>query len=588
MTTKIITLGEIMLRLKAPGVERFFQSPTFEATFGGGEGNVAISLANFGLDVAFVTALPKNPLADACIRFLRGYGVDTRHIWRGGERMGVYFLEGGANQRASNVVYDRSNSAIAAVSADSFDWDAIFDGAGWFHITGITPALSESAAELALTAVQAAKSRHLAVSCDYNFRKKLWQYGKTAPEVMSELVKHVDVGIANEEDCQKSLGVELADGDYEKAVVSGELDTARYEALAKKMFETFPNLKMQAITLRESYSADHNGWSACLYDGERFYLSRRYDITDIVDRVGGGDSFAAGLIYGLHSGMAARRRSELCGGGFLPQTQHPGRRESGDGAGSGTPAERRRLRAGTAIKYNITAESAEERRKNRVLHPSAVKSQGGISMIIYETSVVTHDGTTYALARLANGEKRLVVEGETLALSKAEVAVFHGIAQNGKLICEPTPANAAALRARLPWLNPEPLGLQTSFGFGDRIGLATPGHVAALVASGGNIAPIFAQQSVRENTRIGRTPQQVMDDAMWGIFETGWNGRWGADADHVKEISHVSPFVQAGYTFFTIDPSDHVDNDAQTDSLDTLRQKTAVLPWPQFGTISRG
>jgi 2-dehydro-3-deoxygluconokinase len=305
MTTKIITLGEIMLRLKAPGVERFFQSPAFEATFGGGEGNVAISLANFGLDVAFVTALPKNPLADACLRFLRGYGVDTRHIQRSGERMGIYFLEGGANQRASNVVYDRSNSAIAAVSADSFEWDAIFDGAGWFHITGITPALSESAAALALTAVQAAKSRHLTVSCDYNFRKKLWQYGKTAPEVMAELVKYVDVGIANEEDCQKSLGVKLADGDYEKGVTTGELDTARYEALAKKMFETFPNLKMQAITLRESYSADHNGWSACLYDGGRFYLSRRYDITDIIDRVGGGDSFAAGLIYGLHTGMAA-------------------------------------------------------------------------------------------------------------------------------------------------------------------------------------------------------------------------------------------------------------------------------------------
>ena len=206
------------------------------------------------------------------------------------------------------------------------------------------------------------------------------------------------------------------------------------------------------------------------------------------------------------------------------------------------------------------------------------------SMTIYESSVVAHEGTTYALARLANGEKRLIVEGETPALSKAEVAVFTGTSQDGKLICELTPANAAALRSRLPWLNPEPLGLQTSFGFGDRIGLATPGHVAALVAAGGDIAPIFAQQSVRENSRIGRTPQEVMDDAMWGIFETGWHGRWGADADHVKELSHVAPFVQANYTFFTIDPSDHVDNDAQTDSLDTLRQKTAVLPWQQFGT----
>ncbi|MFO7682022.1 MAG: tagaturonate epimerase family protein [Chloroflexota bacterium] len=204
------------------------------------------------------------------------------------------------------------------------------------------------------------------------------------------------------------------------------------------------------------------------------------------------------------------------------------------------------------------------------------------SMIIYEASVVAHEGTTYALARLANGEKQLVVEGETPALSKAEVAVFHGAPHNGKLLCSLTPENAAALRTRLPWLNPVPLGVRTSFGFGDRIGLATPGHVAALAAVGGHIAPIFAQQSVRENTRIGRTPQQVIDDAMWGIFETGWRGDWGADADHVKEISHVTPFVQAGYTFYTIDPSDHVDNDAQTDDLETLRRKSAQLPWQQF------
>ena len=304
MNKRVITLGEIMLRLKAPGVERFFQSPTFEATFGGGEGNVAISLANFGLDVSFVTALPQNPIADACIRFLRGYGVDTRYIQRGGERMGIYFLEGGANQRPSNVVYDRAHSTIATVTAGSFDWEAIFAGAGWLHITGITPALSATAAELALTAVQAAQTHGLTVSCDYNYRKKLWQYGKTAPQVMGELVKYVDVGIANEEDCQKSLGVTLAEEDWEHAVTSGELDTGRYEALAKKMFATFPNLKFQAITLRESYSADHNGWSACLHNGSDFYLSRRYDITDIVDRVGGGDSFAAGLIYGLHTGMA--------------------------------------------------------------------------------------------------------------------------------------------------------------------------------------------------------------------------------------------------------------------------------------------
>lgn len=300
----VITLGEIMLRLKSPGFERFFQSPTLEATFGGGEGNVALSLANFGLDVAFVTALPDNPLADACVRFLRGYGVDTRHIVRQGARLGVYFLEAGANQRASNVVYDRAHSSISTARATDFDWDAIFEGAGWLHITGITPAISAAAAELSLFAVQAAQERGVTVSCDYNFRKKLWTYGKTAPDVMGELVKYVDVGIANEEDCQKSLGVKLEEGDFETAVTSGELDTARYEALARKMFALFPNLTHQAITLRESYSASHNGWSACLYNGSDFFLSRRYDITDIVDRVGGGDSFAAGLIYGLHTGMA--------------------------------------------------------------------------------------------------------------------------------------------------------------------------------------------------------------------------------------------------------------------------------------------
>ncbi len=299
----VVTLGEIMLRLKSPGFERFFQSPSLEATFGGGEGNVALSLANYGLDVAFITALPENPIADACIRFLRGYGINTSFIQRQGGRMGIYFLEAGANQRPSNVIYDRANSAISEAPAADFDWEQIFDGAGWFHITGITPALSQSAADLSLHAVQVAKETGLTVSCDYNYRKKLWKYGKSAPEVMGELVKFVDVGIANEEDCQRSLGVSLSEGDWQSDVESGELDTRRYRALAEKMFQTFPNLRYQAITLRESISASHNGWSACLYDGSDFYLSRRYDITDIIDRVGGGDSFAAGLIYALHTGI---------------------------------------------------------------------------------------------------------------------------------------------------------------------------------------------------------------------------------------------------------------------------------------------
>ncbi len=302
MQGQVVTLGEIMLRLKPPGFERFFQSPSFEATFGGGEGNVALSLAQFGLDVAFVTALPQNPIGDACMRFLRGYGVDTVKIVRGGERMGVYFLEAGANQRPSNVIYDRAHSAISTATPDEFDWDAIFGDARWFHITGITPALSETTAALSLKAVQEAKARGVTVSCDYNFRKKLWKYGKTAPEVMGELVKFVDVGIANEEDCQRSLGISVSD--WQSEVESGQLDVAKYEALAKKVFETFPNLQYQAITLRESFSASHNGWSACLYNGKEFFISQRYDITHIVDRVGGGDSFAAGLVYGLYSEMA--------------------------------------------------------------------------------------------------------------------------------------------------------------------------------------------------------------------------------------------------------------------------------------------
>lgn len=300
---RVITLGEIMLRLKPPSFDRFFQSPTFEATFGGGEANVAVSLATFGLDVAFVTALPQNPIADACIRFLRSYGVDTSLILRQGERMGIYFLEEGANQRASKVVYDRAHSAIASVRPEDFDWDRIFDGAGWLHITGITPALSQSAADVSLHAVRAAKERGLTVSCDYNYRNKLWQYGKKAPDVMRELVKHVDVGIANEEDCQRSLGIQVDDAEWEKAVESGQLDAQRYQRLAEKVLASFPNLKYQAITLRESYSASHNGWSACLHNGQEYFVSRHYDITDIVDRVGGGDAFTAGLLYGLCTDM---------------------------------------------------------------------------------------------------------------------------------------------------------------------------------------------------------------------------------------------------------------------------------------------
>ena len=292
---KVLTFGEIMLRLKAPGHERFFQSPSLEATFGGGEANVAVSLANYGMDAAFLTVLPKNDIAEACIRELRYFGVDTSRILRGEGRMGIYYLEGGANQLPSKVVYDRAYSAIALAKPGDIDLDKAFDGVDWFHITGITPAISETAMELSLESVAEAKKRGITVSCDLNYRKNLWKYGKAASEVMNKLAESVDVAIANEEDVQKSLGI-TADVDVE----SGALDREKYRVLGNKVLAEFPNMKLIAITLRESHSADHNGWAACLNDGEHFYVSKKYEIRDIIDRVGGGDSFAGGLIYGLN------------------------------------------------------------------------------------------------------------------------------------------------------------------------------------------------------------------------------------------------------------------------------------------------
>ncbi len=293
---EFLTFGEIMLRLKSPGHERFFQSPVLEATFGGGEANVAVALSNFGLNAGFITALPDNDIGEAAVRELRSFGVDTRHIRRCGSRIGIYYLETGANQRPSRVVYDRGNSSIAQAQVGEFDWNMIFAGAKWLHITGITPALSESAAELSFKAVKAAKEKGLTVSCDFNYRSKLWRYGKSAPEVMTELVRYVDVGIANEEDCQKSLGISA-----DVQVESGHLDLKKYEALSQNMMDAYPNLSVMAITLRESHSADHNGWAACLRDASGFHSSRSYEITHIVDRVGGGDSFASALIYALES-----------------------------------------------------------------------------------------------------------------------------------------------------------------------------------------------------------------------------------------------------------------------------------------------
>ncbi len=295
MRKTLVTFGEIMLRLSPPGFERFLQTPQFVATFGGGEANVAVTAAGFGWPASYVTVLPPaHPIAEAAVGELRRAGVDTSRIVRAKGRMGVYFVEAGANQRASKVVYDRENSAIALAAPGAIDWAQTFAGAGWFHITGITPALSETCAALALESVQAAKAQGLTVSCDLNYRKNLWKYGKTAAEVMRTIVPHVDVVIANEEDVQMAMGIE-ADVD----VASGHLSADVYQGLTGKVLEQYPGLKMIAITLRESKSASHNGWSACLNDRKEFLQSRKYEITHIVDRVGGGDSFAGGLIYGL-------------------------------------------------------------------------------------------------------------------------------------------------------------------------------------------------------------------------------------------------------------------------------------------------
>ena len=307
MNKTIITFGEIMLRLAPSGYERFLQSPQFAASFGGGEANVAVSLAIFGAPSSFVSVLPgKNPIADAAIGELRRFGVDTSRIVRGQGRMGIYFLETGANQRPSKVVYDRENSAMALAGPGTIDWDRALEGAAWFHISGITPALSASAAALSLEAVKKARERGLVVSCDLNYRKNLWKWSRPAAETMRGLMPHVDWAIANEEDVQMSLGVSA-----QVDVQSGRLDHAQYEKLSSLVLAEFKNLKGVAITLRESKSASHNGWSACLHDGEEFLVSRHYEITHIVDRVGAGDSFAAGLIYGLQYLGAHREALEF-------------------------------------------------------------------------------------------------------------------------------------------------------------------------------------------------------------------------------------------------------------------------------------
>lgn len=287
-----------MLRLSPPGFERILQSPMFQATFGGGEANVAVSIAQLGAKSRFLTVLPEaNAIAEGLTGDLRRFGVDVDRVVYGPGRMGLYFVEAGANQRPSKVLYDRQGSAIALAKPGSINWKTALEGATWFHITGITPAISETAAELSIEALDAAKELGIQTSCDLNYRKNLWRWGRSATDVMPELLKRTDVCIANEEDCQKSINIHV-DIDVE----SGSLEREKYEELADRVLSTYPNLKALAITLRESKSASHNGWSACLHTGSQFFLSKQYEITHIVDRVGAGDSFAAGLIYGMNKG----------------------------------------------------------------------------------------------------------------------------------------------------------------------------------------------------------------------------------------------------------------------------------------------
>ena len=295
--SKVVTFGEIMLRLATPDNLRFQQSNMLSATFGGGEANVAVSLANYGVEVDFITRLPQNDIAAACVGELRRYGVGTSQIIYGGERLGIYFLETGAVARPSKVVYDRAHSSISTIEPGMIDWDKALEGADWFHFTGITPAISASAAEVCLEACRAANRLGVTVSCDINFRKNLWKYGKTASEVMPSLVECCDVILGNEEDAERVFGIK-PEG-FDAAATGGEVEQAAFESVCRQMMQRFPRAKKIIITLRGSINANHNTWGGVLFDGEKLYSSPRYDITHIVDRVGGGDSFMGGLIYGL-------------------------------------------------------------------------------------------------------------------------------------------------------------------------------------------------------------------------------------------------------------------------------------------------
>ena len=294
---KIVTFGEIMLRLSPPGFQRFAQARSFDVVYGGGEANVAASLAHYGLPVEYVSRLPANDIGDACLTYLRQYGVGTSHMVRGGGRLGIYFLEMGAAQRGSKVIYDRAGSSFATIEPGMIDWRSVFADADWFHWTGITPAVSEGAARVCLEAVQAAREMGLTISCDLNYRKKLWRWGKKAGEVMPELVGCCDIAVGNEEDADKVFGIQAPGAD----VTGGRVEADAYVYVCSELAKRFPDLKTVAITLRGSLSASHNTWSAILWQQGQIHTAPCYDITTIVDRVGGGDSFCAGLIYGLRT-----------------------------------------------------------------------------------------------------------------------------------------------------------------------------------------------------------------------------------------------------------------------------------------------
>lgn len=294
---KIVTFGEVMLRLAPPDFLRFRQATCLDSTFGGGEANVAVSCANYGMDVSFISRLPENDISEWCIRTLRQANVDTSDIVFGGDRLGIYFLETGSVSRGSKVVYDRVNSAISQIEPGMIDWDKVLDGATWFHWTGITPAISQGAADVCLEGIKAANSKGITVSCDLNYRKNLWKYGKSADEVMPELVSGTDIILGNEEDAEKVFGIHPEGVD----VTSGHVEGAAYESVGRQLMAKFPRAKKVIITLRGSISASHNSWSGVLWDGNNLYQAPTYQITHIVDRVGGGDSFMGGLIYGLNT-----------------------------------------------------------------------------------------------------------------------------------------------------------------------------------------------------------------------------------------------------------------------------------------------